>query len=183
MKLSPSASSIHAKLYKSTYGVEELPSSLCAYFWADVLAFIFMLPSWPGHLLNILQKDYRVKSFWWFIHIILALPLGLLLIPKSQRKTAGFFHCYGLGMCILLGTVAVGVLIWFVGEVIKREREKKKYIQYYQLRYTKPNLLYHDVWNEINHVREQKEEGRKWLVVEWFKAFKGKYCPKLEWRE
>lgn len=69
----------HSKLYMSTYGTSDiwLPENICKYFWQLVIAIIFFIPSWPGHLYNrFIVKHNECASLTTTIHVSIAFVLG-----------------------------------------------------------------------------------------------------------
>jgi hypothetical protein len=182
MTLAPSSKSFHAKLFKSTYGREKLPTNLCSYFWLDVLAFIIMIPAWPGHLINIIRKKNDTAAFIFVIHVFVALMIGLLFYTKEQQKNNNILiPAYFIGMACFVSFIGVIIGIIFLVGYLKELAEKRRYNEFYKIRVANPELDNYEIWERVEERHGKK--GRRWLLTEWFKAFKGKYCPRLDWKE
>jgi hypothetical protein len=185
MVLRPKSKSFHAKVYKSTYGCDRLPNNLCGYFWANVLAFLLLIPSFPGHIINMIRRNNDVQSIWTAIHFPLALLIGSLLVDEKKMKagTTSLWTLYGWGMLLILSMVVGIFLTALVVFWVNEMQEKRMWKKYYKLQKEYPEMHSGQIWEMIEADKYRKLERRKkrFLIIEWFKAFKGKYCPKLEW--
>jgi hypothetical protein len=128
MKLSKN--SFNTKLYVSTFG-DHLPESICAFFWKSLLSWIFLLPAWPGHLINklIINLDDKVKAYRFIFHVPLFMAIG---IPNKEYFHVSnrfillmLYYCYGA--IILFLVISIIVLIASgIGYVIYRVENIKK---------------------------------------------------------
>lgn len=107
-----SRNSFNARLFMSTYGTYSLPKNTLSYYIGLLFAYIFFLPSWPGHLSNFREDNYNSTSLFWSLHIPIMLLLGAILTVKSPISylfTTPIFHNYFV--LYVLGLIISALLI------------------------------------------------------------------------
>lgn len=163
MEFNISKNSFNSKLYRSTYGKNSLPMSLCPYFHKSILAWIIMLLSWPGHIENIVKKRYDVKAWQWAFHFPIAVGLPLMIATKVYTDSIvlshDFMKLYIIGLVSII--IFIGIIIGITFLVIKIG----------------------DLFNKIKFTRENFKivERRPSLIKGYWTAFKDKVCPKIKW--
>lgn len=148
-----SKKSWHARLYKFSY--DELPNNFCEYFWKLFLAVVLLPISWIGCLFN---KGEKLAEN---VFITIAFYLGLIFLPLAiaeKQYGALSFKSYLIGLGYIIGSIAMtsGVLycIYSISQWQDNRTSRKVAVKE-----KKPNL-----------------------IKERYKAFKGKYCPKINWK-
>ena len=175
----------HAILYKSTYGEKKryiydkngdfsheisiMPDNICEYGKKLILAILVAPFSWLGHLTNFYKKKYDIDSIWTAWHFPFAMLVGMLFFKERHWSfDINFFNilkCYVIGLliivaCIIAVAIVVAISDWWEDVVIfkKKVLTKEQFdAKYYKVK--KPNP-----------------------IVEYYKAFKGKYCAKINWK-
>lgn len=158
----------HARIYKYFYNIDnnELPDNLCAYFYKSlfsILLFIpyalFEIPSrvFPdvGRNTNV-NKIFRGLVFYFGIFLIISFFIKIIEI---------FYYDFNLhpklDKCIILGFSMVCIIIMFGIFVL---------IGY----------LFKTIKNKFFHKHNESQKTN--LLLEFIKAKKNKYCPKIEWK-
>lgn len=170
-------------LWLSTYGKSKynLPKNFCDFFWTSVLSYIIAIFAWPGHLFNAINKDTTWTKAWaWIFHIPAAyIFYGMFNEGKNLHLD---FMTYIWGVLLLIGTIAVMIVValivagvialkdWIKDNLRERRREKMR------------KILQEKGTMSASELVDEYEESREWGVITWWKAFKGKYCPKIEWQ-
>lgn len=103
-----SLNSWHARLYRSSWSREQLPSNLCPYFWAVVFAVLGFPMFIIAHIVNLFLKQKK----WWVTSVSLA---SFTIILETSRK-----HWYWL-----IGYLCFLVIV-FTGFFIMVYRAKRK---------------------------------------------------------
>lgn len=146
----------HAWLYKSTYNSYILPEDYCSYFWkmcSLVLLFPFCL---IGHIINLIfyykrPEDSVACLVSGVVTFLCFLFSGLIYDAKSHRHSNYWLCLLDVGIGIIVIS-AILVIICYIFYLIDEWRKKRK------SKPMKPNL-----------------------IVEFIKAKKNKYCPKIDW--
>lgn len=172
--------SFNSKLYRWFYCTNELPVSFCEYFKKLAIAWLLFLPVGLIGLPSILIHDFqslrngRYDSTEFgqrigvgLITYILFYCVFTLFLPFTL-----FFTSYGKDSAMLMSCV-LGFAIWFiiiVSLIIQGIKAIKKY------RYNKKREKQYD--DEGKRIIVEKKPN---IIVEFIKATKEKYCPKIEW--
>lgn len=181
MKLTLNPNGFTAKLWRSTYN-NRLPQSLCPYFWTTILAYILAIPSWPGHLINFIQRksDYsgdKIAAYWSAFHVPFCLGVGASIIDATDKTP--IYHAYLAGILLL---VMIGVLFLFVGFCVAATMHFKEVYQEYKQRKMFEKGLTDEEGRLLDRERAEARVKRSNIIREYTKAFLGKYCPKIEWK-
>lgn len=159
--------SISARLYRWFYGTEDMPDSLCPYFWKLFLMWVFIIPmaiiSIPMIIVQLCQYK-KIKSdvsigerLGMFIMLLFALFLLFTLVLPF------FAFFYEIKNKDLLQFAGGGIFLWcvIIGIAISR------FISYL-----------------INRRKQRRLYGTKHqsIVKEFVKAKYNKYCPKITWK-
>lgn len=160
----------HSALYQSSYGTDELPDNICAYFWKLVFALIMLLPGFAGHIINMISwslwkagcyKGHNpVHAIWTAIHIPIFAVLAIFTATDKVPHMLWWGHVHPTLFNIWWtgGVVAIGGIIAIlivVGGIHLAEN-------------------FRDV------VRSTKGISTSPLKEGW-KSFRGKYCSKITW--
>lgn len=157
-----SRNSWHAWIYQSAYNkfYYNLPTTICSYWWKLLFAIILFIPSWPGHLLNWIDQKYDrytdTKANLWAFHVLLSLFFAL--IPAHyywHDKFPKWYNMWGwyvIGFILSIIAVVICILVAIGLETLVDKLESKQSVS------TKPSP-----------------------IIEGFKAFKNKYCSKINW--
>lgn len=154
--------SVLSKIYRWFYGLNYMPNNLCEYFWRLVFMFVFIMPS------AILSFPYNIIQYVSNKRSNFKLPnnntplngvviwFGLLLISCILVAISLFFNTYETGSN--LDTMSkIGIALLVGGSLL--------FIVIGIV-----NLIHSNVTSKSN------------IVVEFVKAKKNKYCPKIDWK-
>lgn len=163
--------SISSKLYRWFYCTDEMPISLCPYFWKLVLAWLFLIPlsvvRLPSPVFsthdNTISGKIALGLLGWF---------GVFLIFSLLSPVALFFTSFEKGF--MMTTISRAISVWIIGILV---------------------LLYLGIVRLKEHISDKKRSKMKRneygriiipdkkpnIVKEFVKAKYNKYCPKIEW--
>ena len=163
-------------LWLSTYGksIWQLPKNFCDFFWESVLSYIIAIFAWPGHLFNLLKKDTSFTKAWgWIFHIPVAFIFYFIVFEGKSGHSVPISYLYGVlftvcaivlvAVCALIVAGVIELKDWIVEKIHERRYEKRRELREKGI---DPDA------------REKEPMG----IVTWWKSFKGKYCPKIEWQ-
>lgn len=157
-----------AKLYRWYYIKEEMPESLCPYFWKLVLMWVLIVPYIIFSLpMIIFKKSDSVDScidrctsgvlLWVFIFFtldaIFSISVFWHLYPDGTLL--GVLQTLGLVFLVVYIVVIIACFIFYI-------------IEKHDYSYKKPPV-------------KTKKEKRPSIIVEFIKAKYNKYCPRIEW--
>ena len=156
----------HAWFYKMLYGWDrKFPNNLCAYFWKMLLSIIvapvLLLVCLPLYIEGLISKrDHHRDGYFHDAHIIASIFawIGLFLIFSGVYVWfAGWesnWHIPAITLYGILAVIIIGLILNYYDE--KRIKSPKN-----------------------THLVEKKPN----VFIEFIKAKKNKYCPKIEWEE
>jgi hypothetical protein len=168
---------ISAKLYRWFYGIEQMPSNLCPYFWKLSFMYLFIIPYSIINLPAIIVKDWgdsssarTVSSFiiWGFLFLVFV----ALYLPISY-----FIWGWGPKNSLMLGIQKAGFVFWFAGLLVlitmwilnaKNKKRNRK-----------------TIWSEDEYQYIENPDYRPTfiaIVKEFIKAKYHRYCPKIDWK-
>ena len=150
-----------AKLYRWFYETTEMPDNLCQYFWELVLAIIISpikitleLPTFIVEKITREEsggKKFAIGIIYWFILIC-----GLCVLFSATR----FFYDYKEGsLPDIISVVGLAIIAGVIGGFI----------------------IVFIVCLVEDYILRRKDKKKKNLIVEFIKAKKNKYCPKIDW--
>jgi len=145
-----------------------LPVSLCEFFWKMILGLICFPLVWPGFALLILDRsyfrDFRLISF---LLGLVSIPFGFMaLIPFDAVPFRHHFLAAVLALQLVgLGVIALLVLIGIGIGILKENLRKRGTL----------NFL------KFGKGRTENQHQESWIKEGW-KAFLGRYCPKIHWK-
>jgi hypothetical protein len=169
-------------LWLSTNGKSknQLPYNFCDFFWASVLCYPIAIFAWPGHLINLLTKDTSKTKAWpWMFHTLIAIAVYNGFFVAEHHPFVASLMGYVWGLIILLGfCVGILILVLITAGMIEirdyiAEKKRDKRIARRQAEW---DLKMEGKWVEPIR-KERKPSG----FITWWKSFKGKYCPKIEY--
>jgi len=165
--------SITARLYRWFYATNEMPNSLCPYFWKLFIMWILIVPFYiftlPTRLFEGSRDASPVKLFlmslfiFGFLYVVFSM-ISFLIIVIIFDKTPinGFMYCSSIiGFFGWLFLIAFGLFeLWdFIEDKTTSAIYNRKH----------------------NHVGT-KEANKPSIIVEFIKASYNKYCPKIDWK-
>lgn len=172
--------SVSAKLYRWVYATNQMPKTLCPYFWKLVLMWIILVPytllSLPYVALNLLGEDRRFDNgdsfgekpgsglvMWAMLYLI-----GVMIFSISVFWVDFPKDSFGEGMQIL------GSMLWCMAIGFGGWHGAKWLIEWYKDSKIKYDEDGHRIW-------EPTKEKSDSIVVSFVKSSYHKYCPKIEW--
>ena len=174
--------SISARLYRWFYIKDEMPQTLCPYFWKLVIMWILIIPYGLLSLPVIITKG-EIEE-WGMRPLAGALGWGMLfcvflaLFPVTYffwgwfdpKTTFGAWQMSG----ILIWSIAIASTI-FLGIIRLNQKRGEK----------RRNRQREYIWNENDEYVKNPDyveyEERSNMIVEFIKAKYNKYCPKIDW--
>jgi hypothetical protein len=171
---------ISARLYRWFYATNEMPQTLCPYFWKLVIAYILFIP-WAIITLptRVINNDIDTGSERLFVSVLLWVMILATIcmifsvtafwVMYSEKTILGAMQRAGLFTFCLVTLVsmtfgAVGLTKYI------QDRKRQKHREY----------IYDDMGNYIHN--PIYVEPRPNLVKEFIKAKYNKYCPKIDWK-
>lgn len=157
--------SFTAKLVSSFYPDYWLPTSLCTYFWKALFAYVSLPLTWP--LVWLFWKDPNNNGndsvlFKFLggvvINVVIAVIVYVTITDPYQTLIVG-----GYILMLATGLTLLAVLTRFLA--IKHEKYKW-------------GVEYKHIWFNVGYEGKPRKNN---IIVEFFKAKKEKYCPKIEW--
>lgn len=159
-------------LYCSTYSVDKnhLTISRCVFFEKLIVAFLLFPMLWIGHVFAFIsdrKNPNNIKTFHlgWLSSMFILLISHFITRASKQHLT--FFQNYAIGLLMLIFLAVISLIVWLivVGVVTLQERynERKKLKN-------KPFL------------KVTPKEPRKYLLIEYIKEKRDKYCGKINWK-
>lgn len=153
--------SFNAKLYRWFYvkRVEQMPKSLCPYFWQLLWMYIFIVPytiiAFPAILMKASDKKSENIFITFVIYLFLFGFICLLSVPY-------FFIC-GLDKSnkLFVEMFKGGIVFWFVGIIA---------------------IVYHGIKYMIERIKNKPKNPKPNMVTEMVKAKINKICPTLTWK-
>lgn len=163
-----------SRLYRWFYATQNMPESLCPYFWELILMWILIIPysilSLPIILIDL--KDPKNRDIvervgsgfliWFILGIIICMLSYIGLIWATPTIGSFFMFMITIGSICWAIVIMVGGIELF--KVLKKKWEKRG-IKYDEDGYR--------IWNH-----ELKQDS---ILVSFVKASYNKYCPRIEW--
>lgn len=175
--------STSARVYREFYGKEEMPQSLCPYFWKLVVAWPITLLFLPFTSITKLftlfdsgdKTPILVRSFIGFIvyaifyaTFCIGVVISAYWITYYEPNWMYFHYVNGVVTLVL---ACVFTIVFFMGKGIDKLRENRE---------NKKNALkYDENGNYIPIEQRPKKQGS--ILTEFIKAKYNKYCPKIDW--
>jgi hypothetical protein len=164
-----------SKLYRWFYNTNQMPESLCPYFWKLIVMWILIIPytiiSLPFIIMNLISGEGQCGDFYEkpAIGLALYIMIGFLLsalfslsifwitFPQESFFTA----IQSLGIGIWIGAIIAG--IWHG-------------IKWLHTKFKSSKINYDDGF--IIHTKPKQDP----IVLTFIKAKYNKYCPKIDWK-
>jgi amino acid transporter len=135
------SNSISAKLYRYFYSKQNMPESLCTYFWALVLAYLFIIPLEITGLIGTLMRfvfpiirdtpsNPTCKTFISIVCFWCGVLIYFMLIPVLQF----FYHFEEKD---ILGAKFIDVLIFIIFMIIYFSNTNRRFLV---IEYTKAKI-------------------------------------------
>lgn len=175
--------SLSARLYRWFYITEDMPQTLCPYFWKLVVMWIFIIPvgilelpltltkqdsdEWPMRILG--------GAVMWgilFVVFLMIFPLTYFIWGWGSPKT--LFGTWQVTGIIVWALVAVCAIVWGILELNRRRLEKKRHIS--------REWIWDGDGEFIRNPDYVPYEKKPSIIIEFIKATYYKYCPKIDWK-
>lgn len=188
--------SITARLYKWFYNVNQLPQSLCPYFWKLVLMGLLIIPyviaSAPVLIWSIFEKDADGVSigeklgvsFIIYCGIVasfcLLSPILLIWFDLPKDKGLDTFITGSIRVGLLLWVIVIiAVIVWSISWLVNNRKGlfRKKYAEHDHKLDTPTGRMFY-LNSDGGRVYF---EPKKYILIEFIKGTYNKYCPKIEW--
>lgn len=172
---------LSARLYRWFYITDEMPKTLCPYFWKLVIMYMLILPVGIINLPLIIFNENDEFDNWGerfgigvlcytFLFLISLMLFSIVTIPIWGLFENDYKH-FQLGG-IMVWSVAITVFIGFLMvKLINKIKDKKRYKR---MGYT---LDEDGNWVRTGVVVKNKSN----IITEFIKAKYNKYCPKIDW--
>ena len=168
--------STSAKSYRWFYATQQMPESLCPYFWKLVLMWVFIVPytilSLPIILMDRKDPEHRTTVERAGTGVIIWFCLGMLI---SMLSWVGLFFFEPVKDSTWLHMLVIGVIGWGFSIVIGALEGYKALKEWNYRRKIKYNKDGYRIWNE-------PKEKQPSILIEFVKAKYNKYCPKIDWK-
>jgi hypothetical protein len=150
--------SIIAKLYRWFYFKTEMPNNLCIYFWQLMVMWIFILP-------------YFLLTFW-----------NRFTPSKNDMIDKG--TAIGIGVILhIIAFILISMIIGILGLFFNFSSPVLSTISFIGNILWLFTIIVFISWAAIILLQKiEKSEKRPSIILEYFKAKKNKYCPKIEWK-
>lgn len=145
---------------------DDLPNNLCAFFWTAFSAIIlspFMLLFWISELS--ISKIFSENIRTWEKRISAFLLFYFIFIPALSFIVNSFIYHTILASSIIGGLIVV-ILVgikWYNYSVDKKRKRQE------------------EMYNNEEYYEYGYKEPKKYILFEFIKAKKQKYCPMIEW--
>ncbi len=165
--------SLPAKLYRWFYSTNDMPQSLCPYFWKLTLMWIFILPYTLVSLPVVIMdgkdpwEDRTMGERLGYGFIVWA---GLFMLI-SMLSWFGLFFAQPTGDSFWFLVLSIGFIGWAAAIILGA-------ISLYK-RWEERRSNYHI--KNVGKIYPKKKSKRTSIIVEFAKAKYNKYCPKIEW--
>jgi hypothetical protein len=173
MKLNINSTS--AQLYRWFYATQQMPESLCPYFWKLVLMWVFIVPytilSLPVILMD--RKDLERRTtgeragtgviIWFILFMLISMLSWIGLFFVTPVKDSAYMDILAAGGIGWLFSIVIGALEGYKALKDWNYRRKIKY-----------NEDGYRIWDEPT-------EKHPSIIKEFIKAKYNKYCPKIDW--
>ena len=174
--------STSARVYREFYGKEEMPQSLCPYFWKLVVAWPITLLFFPFTIVSkLLTMDHGphvpilVRAFLGFLvyaGVYVTFCIGVVISAywiTYYHPSWMWFHFTNGAVTLFCGSIFTIMVFMSKGiDRIRKNREIKK-----------DSLKYDENGNWIP-IEKRKPKQRS-ILHEFIYASYNKYCPKIDW--
>jgi len=164
--------SIGARLYRLFYSTQEMPLSLCPYFWKLVLMYILILPSFILALPLIITRE---NEPWWMKNLLgVIVYLAIFGVTIIENSILYQFRIIGVISSLFL-------LTWAIIETIDLIRKKlKKNKTYWYKEYSNGKYTFRKYSYDENDNRIYKNTNF-YTIRNFISAKVNNYCPKIDW--
>jgi hypothetical protein len=148
--------SFNAKLYRYFYGAEDMPKSICPYFWKLLMAWVFVIPvtllSFPSVITEIITKEsYGLKRiFYSFILFMI-----LIWILSMVCTVLIVFNDYEQGSMVI-SLASMGIVLWFFFTIV-------------------------GVVEGVKYLKDSDKVNDS-VIVGFVKSKYNKYCARITWK-
>ena len=177
--------STSARVYREFYGKEEMPQSLCPYFWKLVVAWPITLLFLPFTSITKLfssidsgpKTPLIVRAFiGCIVYVIFYVTFCIGVVISSYwityyEPTGMYFNYLNGVVSLVLGCIFT--IVFFLSKGIDRIREN--------IQIKKAKSRYDENGNWIPIEQRHKKPKQKSILHEFIYASYNKYCPKIDW--
>jgi hypothetical protein len=158
-------------------GNEDLPESMCKVFWTVLFGWFFMATFAPITLLTVCFRGGRRRPYKYGLNVIW---LTLMVSTVGAIFATVIMHTTWLeflyGLLEVVGAIVLGgvSLFGFVSSIVwLRDKFKRE-------------LTLSELHAKLAKLEKEQAEANKPIKADGFlklgwKAFMGKYCPKVDW--
>jgi hypothetical protein len=175
--------SISARLYRWFYMTQDMPQTLCPYFWKLVVMWVFIAPvgliSLPLVMAKEKADDWQLRLLggivlWGivFVAFLAIFPVTYLFWGWFNPNTT-FRIWQGIGILIWMITITSSI-VFIILHIYKKSRDKKR-------RNQQEYIWDHNGDYVLNPDYVPYEEKPN-IIIEFIKAKYNKYCPKIDWK-
>jgi hypothetical protein len=173
MKLNINSTS--AQLYRWFYATQQMPESLCPYFWKLVLTWVFIIPytiiSLPVILMDLRDPERRTTGERAGVGLIMYFIIGMLICMLSW---IGAFFAEPVKDSVWFHMLLTGALGWLVAIIFGGLELYKVLKEKWENRGIKYDEDGYRIWDE-------PKEKQPSIIAEFVKAKYNKYCPRIDW--
>lgn len=174
--------SLSARLYRWFYITDEMPKTLCPYFWKLVIMYMLILPVGIINLPLIIFNENDEFDNWGerfgigvlcyaFLFLIGTTLFSIVTLPIwGLFKNEFYKQLQVIGIMGLVIAIAVFIGILMVN-LITKIKDKK--------RYKRMGYTLDEDGNWVRSDMVVKNQGN--IITEFIKAKYNKYCPKIDW--
>ncbi len=185
MKLN--SNSIQARLYRWFYDVEEMPQSLCPFFWKLVMMWLLLIPfgvfTIPMLIIDSNEKShFGVKVFGGFlVYVAILLLFTMTLVVLSVfgltlTENSVLYRMRNTGIAIWCVLIIVSVAFGITKLIDYIKSKRRRIIQEKDWGVPTGRFYYYDESGKQIFI-----EPKPNILVEMVKAKYNKYCPKITW--
>lgn len=161
-------------LYCSTYSVDKnhLPISRCVFFERLIAALLLFPMLWIGHLIAFINNrknpnDIRTFHLGWLSLVLISLLS--FAATEDSKKHHTLLQYYGIGLLLLIFFIIIALVTWWI--IMQIVTLHEKYSEYKKLK----------IKNKV-FLKVTPKEPRKYLLIEYIKGKRDKYCGKINWK-
>lgn len=174
--------SISARLYRWFYITDEMPQTLCPYFWKLVIMWMLIIPYGLVSLPVIVTKQEpdewgarpllgAFMYFFLFVIFIALFPLTYFFWGWFDHNST--FGKWQVGGILIWAVVLMIAVVWGILRIIDRRKRIRRHRQ--------TEFIWNDEGDYIPNPDYVPYEEKPSIIIEFIKAKYNKYCPKIDW--
>ena len=149
----------HAWLYRNSY--KELPDSLCPYFWKLLIVLLLLPFTYIGYIIPDIRKEKSISlNALITFATVFVMYTSYVVGDYALEPTSLLMEVASFVLGLLCVATSAGTILGICALILYIKDKCEDYM--YDKRYGKHNK-------------------KEYIVVEWWKGFTGKYCPRINW--